>query len=82
VAGGSLFVRLPQLPRSATDPLIAEALARGVRIRSAERFHRLPPEHVTLVLNYAAISEAGLKRAGARLAEAYLAIKEKGVLSR
>jgi GntR family transcriptional regulator/MocR family aminotransferase len=73
VAGGSLFVRLPRLPRSATEALVAEALARGVHIRSAERFHRTPPGHVTLVLNYAGLSEASLKRAGARLAEACLA---------
>lgn len=74
VAGGSLFVHLPRLPRSATTSLMAEALARGVRIRSAERFHRMPPEHVTLVLSYSGVSEAGLKRAGARLADAYLAV--------
>ena len=77
VAGGSLFVHLPRLPRSATGALMAEALARGVRIRSAERFHRMPPAHVTLVLSYAGLSEASLKRAGARLAEACLAV-EKG----
>lgn len=74
VAGGSLFVHLPRLPRSATAALLAEALARGVRIRSAERFHLEPPDHVTLVLSYAGISEAGLKRAGARLADACLAV--------
>jgi len=74
VAGGSLFVRLPRLPRSATGTLLAEALARGVRIRSAERFHRVPPDHVTLVLSYAGLSETSLKRAGARLAEACLAV--------
>ncbi|TPG04935.1 PLP-dependent aminotransferase family protein [Rhodanobacter glycinis] len=78
VAGGSLFVHLSRLPRSATGTLMAEALARGVRIRSAERFHRMPPAHVTLVLSYAGLSEASLKRAGARLAEACLAV-EKGV---
>jgi GntR family transcriptional regulator/MocR family aminotransferase len=77
VAGGSLFVHLPQLPRSATEALIAEALARGVRIRSAERFHRMAPEHITLVLSYAGMSETSLKRAGERLAEAYLAVKQK-----
>ena len=77
VAGGSLFVHLPRLPLSATQALIDEALARGVRIRSAERFHHRPPDHVTLVLSYAGVSEANLKRAGAQLAEAYLAI-EKG----
>ena len=53
---------------------MAEALARGVRIRSAECFHRMPPDHVTLVLSYAGLSEANRKRAGARLAEAYLAV--------
>jgi GntR family transcriptional regulator/MocR family aminotransferase len=74
VAGGSLFVRLPRLPCSATGVLVAEALARGVRIRSAERFHRTPPDHATLVLSYAGVSEAALKRAAARLAEAYLAV--------
>jgi GntR family transcriptional regulator / MocR family aminotransferase len=77
VAGGTLFVHLPRLPRSATGALMAEALARGVRIRSGERFHRMPPDHVTLVLSYAGVSEAGLKRAGARITEAYLAV-EKG----
>jgi GntR family transcriptional regulator/MocR family aminotransferase len=77
VAGGSLFVHLPRLPRSATDALVAAAGARGVRIRSAERFHRTPPEHVTLVLSYAGISEANLKRAGARLAEACLAVADR-----
>jgi GntR family transcriptional regulator/MocR family aminotransferase len=77
VAGGSLFVHLPHLPRSATAALLAEAQARGVRIRSAERFHRMPPDHVTLVLSYAGVSEANLKRAGARIAEAYLSIKEE-----
>ena len=76
VAGGSLFVHLPRLPRSATGALLAEALARGVRIRSAERFHRMPPDHVTLVLSYAGVSEASLKRAGARLAVAYLAVEK------
>jgi GntR family transcriptional regulator/MocR family aminotransferase len=55
---------------------MAEALARGVRVRSAERFHQMPPDHVTLVLSYAGVSEASLKRAGARLAEAYLAVKK------
>jgi len=79
VAGGSLFVHLPQLPRSATQALMTEALAHGVRIRSAEHFHRAPPDHVTLVLSYAGVSEANLKRAGARLAEAYFAVKEKGL---
>jgi GntR family transcriptional regulator/MocR family aminotransferase len=74
VAGGSLFVHLPRLPRSATDALVAAAGARGVRIRSAERFHRTPPEHVTLVLSYAGISEANLKRAATRLADAYRAV--------
>jgi GntR family transcriptional regulator/MocR family aminotransferase len=74
VAGGSLFVHLPRLPRSATAALMAEALARGVHIRSAERFYRTPPDHVTLVLSYAGVSEANLKRAGARLAEACLAV--------
>lgn len=74
VAGGSLFVRLPQLPCSATARLEAEALARGVRIRSAERFHWTPQDHVTLVLSYAGIPEASLKLAGARLAEACLAV--------
>lgn len=77
VAGGSLFVHLPGLPRSATGALITEALARGVRIRSAERFHRTPPDHVTLVLSYAGVSEVSLKRAGARLAEAYLAVADR-----
>jgi GntR family transcriptional regulator/MocR family aminotransferase len=75
VAGGSLFVHLPRLPRSATGALMAEALARGVQIRSAERFHQVPPEHVTLVLSYAGLSEASLKRAGAAIAEAYLTVK-------
>jgi GntR family transcriptional regulator/MocR family aminotransferase len=75
VAGGSMFVHLPGLPRSATDKLVTEALAHGVRIRSAERLYRTPPEHVTLVLSYAGVPEASLKRAGARLAEAFLAIK-------
>jgi GntR family transcriptional regulator/MocR family aminotransferase len=74
VAGGSLFVHLPRLPRSATGALVAQALARGVRIRSAERFHRTPPDHVTLVLSYAGVSEANLKRAASRLADAYLAL--------
>jgi GntR family transcriptional regulator / MocR family aminotransferase len=78
VAGGSLFMHLPGLPRSATGALLAEALARGVRIRSAEGFHRVPPDHVTLVLSYAGVSEANLKRAGARLAEACVAV-EKGL---
>lgn len=77
LAGGSLFVHLPRLPRSATGALIAEALARGVRIRSAERFHRMPPDHVTLVLSYAGVSEANLHRAGAKLAEAYLAAADR-----
>lgn len=77
VAGGSLFVHLPRLPRNATGALMAEALARGVRVRSAERFHRIPPEHVTLVLSYAGLSEASLKRAGARLAEVCLAIQRR-----
>ncbi|KRE96765.1 transcriptional regulator [Frateuria sp. Soil773] len=77
VAGGSLFVHLPRLPRSATGALVAEALARGVRIRSAERFHRTPPDHVTLVLSYAGVSEANLKRAAVRLAEAYLAVVDR-----
>ena len=72
VAGGALFVQLPRLPRRSTDSLIAKALERGVRIRSAERFHRVPPEHVTLVLSYAGLSESHLKRAGAALADAYL----------
>jgi GntR family transcriptional regulator/MocR family aminotransferase len=62
------------LPRSATDALVAAAGVRGVRIRSAERFHRTPPEHVTLVLSYAGISEANLKRAATRLADAYRAV--------
>jgi GntR family transcriptional regulator / MocR family aminotransferase len=74
VAGGSLFVSLPALPRTATDALLAEALARGVRIRSAERFHRTPPDHVTLLLSYAGMPETSLKRAGTRLAEAYAAV--------
>jgi len=77
VAGGSLFVHLPRLPRSATEALLAEALARGVRIRSAERFHRTPPDHVALVLSYAGVSEVNLKRAGARLAEACLALERR-----
>jgi GntR family transcriptional regulator / MocR family aminotransferase len=77
VAGGSLFVHLPRLPRSATGALMAEALARGVRIRSAERFHRMPPDHVTLVLSYAGLSEASLKGAGARLAEACLVVEKR-----
>lgn len=81
VAGGSLFVHLPRLPRRATAALLAEALARGVRIRSAECFHRTPPDHVTLVLSYAGVSEAALKRAGARLAEACLAVGEKFAMS-
>jgi GntR family transcriptional regulator/MocR family aminotransferase len=79
VAGGSLFVHLPRLPRRATGALMTEALARGVRIRSAERFHWTPPAHVTLVLSYAGLSEASLKRAGARLAEAYLAVVTSGI---
>lgn len=77
VAGGSLFVHLPQLPSSATGALMAEALARGVRIRSAERFHRTPPDHVTLILSYAGVSEASLRRAGAQLAEAYLTVEKR-----
>ena len=78
VAGGSLFVQLPLLPRSATAALLEEALARGVRVRSAERFHRVPPDHVTLVLSYAGVSEANLKRAAARIAEAYAAVQAAG----
>jgi GntR family transcriptional regulator/MocR family aminotransferase len=74
VAGGTLFMHLPQLPRGATGALMTEALARGVRIGSAEHLHRNPPDHVTLVLTYAGLSEANLKRAGARLADAYEAI--------
>jgi hypothetical protein len=66
VAGGSLLVHLPALPRSATAGLLDEALARGVRIRSAERFHRKPPARATLLLSYAGIPELSLKRAGAR----------------
>ena len=81
VAGGSLFVHLPRLPRHATAAVLAEALARGVRIRSAECFHRTPPDHVTLVLSYAGVSEAALKRAGARLAEACLAVGKKFAMS-
>lgn len=75
-AGGSIFVYLPRLPRRATGALLAESLARGVRVRSAERFHRVPPDHVTLVLSYAGVSETNLKRAGARLAEACLAVEK------
>lgn len=56
---------------------MAEALARGVRIRSAERFHRTPPDHVTLILSYAGVSEASLRRAGAQLAEAYLTVEKR-----
>jgi GntR family transcriptional regulator/MocR family aminotransferase len=81
VAGGSLFVHLLGLPRDATATLLAEALARGVRIRSAERFHRVLPDHVTLVLSYAGVPEASLKRAGARIAEAYLSVKEAAACS-
>ncbi|EIL91528.1 PLP-dependent aminotransferase family protein [Rhodanobacter spathiphylli] len=81
VAGGSLFVHLPRLPRHATAAVLAEALARGVRIRSAECFHRTPPDHVTLVLSYAGVSEAALKRAGTRLAEACLAVGKKFAMS-
>ncbi|NII72483.1 GntR family transcriptional regulator/MocR family aminotransferase [Dyella sp. SG562] len=77
VAGGSLFLRLPRLARGATEALVTEAFARGVRIRSAERFHQTLPEHVTLVLSYAGVSEVSLKRAGVRLAEAYLATMKK-----
>ena len=77
VAGGSLFVHLPRLPRSATAALMAEALARGVRIRSAECFHQIPPDHVTLVLSYSGVSEANLKRAGAMLAESYLPVADR-----
>ncbi len=76
VAGGSLFVHLPGLPRNTTDTLVTEALVRGVRIRSAECFYQAPPDHVALVLSYAGVSEANLKRAGIRLAEAYLAVKK------
>lgn len=81
VAGGSLFVHLLGLPRDATATLLAEALARGVRIRSAERFHRVLPDHVTLVLSYAGVPEASLKRAGARIAEAYLSVMEAAACS-
>jgi GntR family transcriptional regulator/MocR family aminotransferase len=77
VAGGSLFLRLPRLARGATEALVTEALAHGVRIRSGERFHQAPPSYVTLVLNYAGMSEASLKRAGARLADAYLVVKNE-----
>ena len=56
---------------------MAEALARGVRIRSAECFHQTPPDHVTLVLSYSGVSEANLKRAGAMLAEAYLPVADR-----
>ncbi|MGN2245000.1 hypothetical protein ACFWZU_16005 [Frateuria sp. GZRR33] len=48
-----------------------------MRIRSAERFHDTPPGHVTLVLSYAGVSEANLKRAGARLADACVAVAER-----
>ena len=75
VAGGSLFMHLPELARGATDALLAEALAGGVRVRSAERFYRTPPAHATLVLSYGGLPEANLKRAGARLADAYFAIR-------
>ncbi|WP_240147845.1 PLP-dependent aminotransferase family protein [Luteibacter yeojuensis] len=81
VAGGSLFVQFPRLPRSATGSLVAESLARGVRVRSAERFHRIPPDHVTLVLSYAGMPETSLRRAGQRLAEAYLAIERSDTTS-
>jgi GntR family transcriptional regulator / MocR family aminotransferase len=77
VAGGSLFVHLPHLPRNATDALLDEALAQGVHICSAERLHSEPPHHVTLVLHYAGISETNLKRAGARLADAYEALAKR-----
>ncbi|UPG85970.1 PLP-dependent aminotransferase family protein [Luteibacter aegosomatis] len=73
VAGGSLFVHFSRLPRDATERLVEETFARDVRIRTAERFHRAPPDHVTLVLSYAGVTEANLRRAGERIAEAYLA---------
>lgn len=74
VAGGSLFVHLPALPIGCTTALETESLARGLRIRGAERFFREPLEHTTLLLGYSDVSEANLKRAASRLAAAYRAV--------
>lgn len=76
-AAGTLFARLPQLPDACTDELLAEALDRGVRLRSGRALHATPPAHVTLVLNYATLSEATLKVAAARLAQACEAVASR-----
>jgi GntR family transcriptional regulator / MocR family aminotransferase len=73
-AAGTLFASLPGLPGECTAELLAEALARGVRLCSGEALHAMPPSHVTLVLNYATLSEATLKAAAARLAQAVGAV--------
>jgi len=69
-AAGTLFARLPGLPGESTADLLAEALVHGVRVRSGQALHATPPAHVTLVLNYASLSESTLKVAAARLAQA------------
>ena len=73
-AAGTLFASLPGLPGECTAELLAEALARGVRLCSGEALHAMPPSHVTLVLYYATLSEATLKAAAARLAQAVGAV--------
>lgn len=45
-----------------------------MRLRSGAALHAAPPAHVTLVLNYATLSEATLKAAAARLAQAVDAV--------
>ncbi|MCR9278144.1 MAG: PLP-dependent aminotransferase family protein [Pseudomonadaceae bacterium] len=55
-AGLHVLLSLPGTPRRKTHAIIAASEARGVGVYSAEPYYAYPPEHVQLVLGYAALS--------------------------
>jgi GntR family transcriptional regulator/MocR family aminotransferase len=70
-AAGMLLVHLPMLGADWLTMLLEEALRLGVLLQSAADWYLKPPRHATVLLHYAAVSDALLDTAIERLARAY-----------
>jgi GntR family transcriptional regulator/MocR family aminotransferase len=68
--GGNALLHVPGIPAAATAAFLQHALAEGVRVQSADVYYARRPGHLTLLLRYLDVPEAGIDEAVGRLARA------------
>jgi GntR family transcriptional regulator/MocR family aminotransferase len=68
---GNLLLHLPAIPYSQTDRFLAEAVQRGVLVKSADVYYATPPDHLTLLLRYVHVPATVMDTAARLLAEVH-----------